>query len=100
MRGLKCFMISCEACHFISLVVNIASVVIGTQYNNVCTSHNVFICDMEKSCNIEIIPQFLQISGGIMIGFAALNLFCAMCCGCGDEEEGNIRAFIMLILTG
>ena len=64
---------------FITLVFNIAMVVIGVEYSD------------PSRCSFPIVSQFLKISGGIMIGFAALNLFCTMCCKLvsDDEEEGG-----------
>ena len=49
-------------------------VVVGWQYS--------------ESCTIEIIPQFLQIGGGVMLGFTILYLVCSVCgiCCCGEEE--------------
>ena len=76
----------------VGLGINIAMIAIGVKYNNVCTSRNLAICDMKNSCNIEIVPQFLQISGGIMIAFATLYLSCGMCvygsdsCCCDRED--------------
>ena len=64
---------------WIVLGVNIAMVVIGVQYED------------PHSCTIPIVSQFLKIGGGTMIGFAALNLLCTICCklASDDEEEGD-----------
>ena len=56
--------------HLAALLGNIAMVVIGVKYDNVCTYGDS--CDMERSCNIQIVPDFLKTTGGIMIGFEAL----------------------------
>ena len=71
------------------LVPNIAMVVIGVQYDNVCTEDSY--CVMEMSCNIQIVPNFLKIGGAIMVALIALHVFCGMCCSppSDGDMEGN-----------
>ena len=77
---------SCHHAQWIILAVNIASVVIGFQYGDPEQYGDPYIC------NIPIVPRFLKISGGVMIGFAALFLFCTNCCCKGDEKVADIEA--------
>ena len=37
--------------------------------------------DDTSMCEIDIVPKFLQVGGGIMLGFLALYLFCGICWG-------------------
>ena len=79
--------------HLTVLVLNIAMVVIGVLYDNVCTEESY--CVMEMSCNIQIVPDFLKIGGAIMVGLIALHVFCGMCCSLssdGDMEGSNSLA--------
>ena len=45
--------------------INIAMLAVGSQYRDMC--------------NIEKVPQFLQIGGGIMLGLSILLVVCAVC---------------------
>ena len=77
---------SCHHAQWIILAVNIASVVIGFQYGDPDQYGGPYIC------NITIVPRFLKISGGTMIGFADLSVFCTMClkynkAACSDDTE-------------
>ena len=52
----------------IYLGANIAMLVVGTHYR--------------QSCQIEIVPQFLQIGGGVMLGLSILGVqVCSYCRG-------------------
>ena len=55
---------SCIVAYLLVLAVNIGMVVIGVQYSH--------------SCTIEIVPKFLQIGGGAMLGFAIFYVICGI----------------------
>ena len=68
--------------YLIALGVNIAMVVVGVQYSETCT--------------IEIIPRFLLIGGGVMLGWTSLYLVCCLCCcGKGEEDTNFACAFVI-----
>lgn len=56
---------------FTFLGIEIAMVVVGALYS--------------ESCTVEIVPKFLQIGGGVMLGFSSLYLVCSVCC-CGEDD--------------
>ena len=68
--------------YLIALGVNITMVVVGVQYS--------------ESCTIEMIPQFLQIGGGVMFGFTSWYLICSVCCR-GEEERTLKRGCAFII---
>ena len=75
--------------------------VIGAQYNNECKSRDLAICNMETSCNVEFVPQFLKISSGIMMGFNLLHLFFRMCCMLiTDDRVKNGKVLCYFAVTG
>ena len=77
----NCISCMCIYAYLVAFVVNMAMVVVGWQYRD--------------SCTIEIIPLFLQIGGGVMLGLTTLYLVCSVCgiCCCGEEEgTTNFRA--------
>ena len=68
-------------CHVVRLLmelaINVPMVLIGVQY------------DDPLICKIQIVPQFLQISGGIMIGFAAVHFLCGIKMAFADDVDGG-----------
>ena len=64
-----------------AFVLNILMVITGVLYS--------------ESCRIEIVPQFLQISGGIMLSFTILYGLCTYCCERGDGSINFALAFII-----
>ena len=61
----------------LELNINVPMVLIGVQY------------DDPLLCKIQSVPQFLQISGGIMIGFAAVNFLCGIKMAFADDVDGS-----------
>ena len=51
---------------FTFLGIEIAMVVVGALYS--------------ESCTVEVVPQFLQIGGGVMLGITILYLVCSVFC--------------------
>ena len=78
-----------DECNCVCLVfallfgVPCAMVIAGVQY------------DDPSRCEIDIVPQFLQVSGGIMLGFCALYLVCFMICS--DADSSWQLAFVMCV---
>ena len=66
-----------------ALGVNIAMVVVGVLYSD--------------SCTIRIIPQFLQIGGGVMLGLSGLYLVCCVCCCGKDDGDVNFGCAIVIV---
>ena len=64
------------------LGVNIAMLVVGGLY--------------DESCTIDIIPQFLQIGGGVMLGFTLL-FWVSSFCFCMTEERKGVEACAVIV---